>query len=260
MEDAHNSDSDPDFPEPPVPVDSEDSSSFTSGTCTSSALPGVPAIATVSSMDLPATQLPKDCVVLLHNNLSEAQKLEIILHFSTFSPPSSYQFPTTVEYGKKRSFQHHYLQMYKWLGYSAQQDGCLCLPCCLFASDASSAQNFVHRPFSSWTTLNKKVRLHYMSSTHIKCTAAMTCFLDVHSGTQPTIDTSFNKYRQEQYDVNCKRLDAIIDCVVLCGRQNIAFRGHRDASSQTQSVNKGNFKAILDFRALGDPVLRKHVT
>ena len=64
---------------------------------------------------------------------------------------------------------------------------------------------------------------------------------------------------QEMYDLNCKRLDAIIDCVVLCERQNIAFRGHKDDNSQADGQNKGNFKAILEFRAEGDQVLLKHL-
>lgn len=75
--------------------------------------------------------------------------------------------------------------------------------------------------------------------------------MDAHSGTQPTIDTALDKRRQELYQLNCKRLDAIIDCIVLCGQQNIAVRGHRDANSQPLGCNKGNFKAILEFRALG---------
>ena len=102
--------------------------------------------------------------------------------------------------------------------------------------------------------------MHSTSHTHIKCALAMTSFIEAHSGTQPTIDTAFNKHRQELYQLNCKRLDAIIDCIVLCGKQNIAFRGHRDANSQALDCNKGNFKAILEFRALGDPVLQKHLT
>ena len=205
----------------------------------------------------PAAQIPRDCAVLLQKDLSEAQKLDIAQNFASFSPPSTYQFPTKVEYGKHRSFQHCYLQSHKWLGYSAQLDGCLCLPCCLFGSD--SAQNFVQSLFSNWTKLNNKVTSHSNSSTHIKCAAALISFLEVHSGTQPTIDTSLDKSSQELYDRNCKRLDAVIDCVVLCGKQNIAFRGHCDANTQTSSVNKGIFKAILDFRALGDPVLQKHL-
>ena len=60
------------------------------------------------------------------------------------------------------------------------------------------------------------------------------------------------------YDLNCQRLDAIIDCVIVCGKQNIPFRGHNDADSP-EAINKGNFKAILDFRALGDPLLQKHL-
>ena len=77
--------------------------------------------------------------------------------------------------------------------------------------------------------------------------------------TQPTIDVSLDTQRQELYDRNCKRIDAIIDCVLLCGKQNIALRGHDDANS-SQSANKGNFKALLEFRAIGDQVLQKHLT
>ena len=41
---------------------------------------------------------------------------------------------------------------------------------------------------------------------------------------------------------------------------NIPFRGHCDSNdASTESVNKGNFKAILDFRAKGDPVLQAHL-
>ena len=46
--------------------------------------------------------------------------------------------------------------------------------------------------------------------------------------------------------------------MLLCGRQNIPLRGHSDSNS-SQVVNKGNFKAILEFRALGDPQLQKHL-
>ena len=119
--------------------------------------------------------------------------------------------------------------------------------------------NLVQKPVSNWTTFNDKVKIHSASSTHTKCALAMTAFIDTHSGVQPTIDTSLSKHRQELYRLNCKRLDAIIDSVLLCGQQNIALRGHCDANSQPQGLNKGNFKAILEFRALGDPVLQEHL-
>ena len=38
------------------------------------------------------------------------------------------------------------------------------------------------------------------------------------------------------------------------------MRGHRDANCNSHNAtNKGNFKAILKFRVLGDPVLRQHL-
>ena len=86
----------------------------------------------------------------------------------------------------------------------------------------------------------------------------MKSFKEAHSGVQPTIDVSLDIRRQELYDSNCNRIDAIIECVLLCLKQSIAFRGHDDANS-SESKNKGNLKAILEFRALGDQMLQKHL-
>ena len=70
---------------------------------------------------------------------------------------------------------------------------------------------------------------------------------------------SLDTRRQELYDSNCNQMDTIIEYVLLCWEQNIAFGGHDDANS-SESKNKGNFKAILEFRALGDQMLQKHLT
>ena len=37
--------------------------------------------------------------------------------------------------------------------------------------------------------------------------------------------------------MNCQRLDATIDCVILCGKQNIPFHSHNDADS-SEAMNK----------------------
>ena len=54
-------------------------------------------------------------------------------------------------------------------------------------------------------------------------------------------------------------LASIVDTVKLCGRQNIALRGHRDSgvlenpSQFETATNEGNFRALLRFRiAAGD--------
>ena len=49
---------------------------------------------------------------------------------------------------------------------------------------------------------------------------------------------------------NRQKLVSILQTVVLCGRQNIASRGHRDdnKSMSKSDVNFGNFHAVLLFR------------
>ena len=52
---------------------------------------------------------------------------------------------------------------------------------------------------------------------------------------------------------------------MLCGRQNIPLRGHRDRSTnlegpQSESTNHGNFWALLNFRiCAGDTFLKDHL-
>jgi len=95
----------------------------------------------------------------------------------------------------------------------------------------------------------------------MKCVQAIESFKDAHSGRQPIIDTSLSANKQKLYELNCKRLDAIIECVVLCGTQNTPLRGHNDANTyDSVKQNKGNFKAIMIYRAIGDEVMCEHLT
>ena len=112
--------------------------------------------------------------------------------------------------------------------------------------------------YCNWTKLNKKVKVHASSSAHLNSVVAFENYKDAHLGKQPTVDTMYNQSRKKLFEANCPKLDAVIDCVLLCCRQNIPLCGHSDSNS-SQAVNKGNFKAILEFKALGDPQLQKHL-
>ena len=46
-------------------------------------------------------------------------------------------------------------------------------------------------------------------------------------------------------------MNSIIRCVIFCGKQNVALRGHTDET--------GNFRSLLKFRAETDPILEKHL-
>ena len=62
-----------------------------------------------------------------------------------------------------------------------------------------------------------------------------------------------------------KKLCSITEIIVLCGRQNIALRGHHDSGTdmegeQSVSTNQGNLCASLNLRILaGDTILRDHL-
>jgi len=75
---------------------------------------------------------------------------------------------------------------------------------------------------------------------------------------------------------NRQRLIPIIDCVILCGRQEIAMRGHTDSGKidcmfqhvfiyfilflVESSLNQGNFRAILKYRAKGVEYIKQILT
>ena len=89
-------------------------------------------------------------------------------------------------------------------------------------------QNFVQQPYCNLTKFSDKVKAHSVCSVHTTSVLAMTSFEELHSGMQPSIDTSLSMNRQRLFSTNCtrNRLYAIIECILLCGKQNIALQGH----------------------------------
>lgn len=66
-----------------------------------------------------------------------------------------------------------------------------------------------------------------------------------------------NTAQAQLIEQNRCKLKSILKCIVLCGEQNIALRGHRDDEKyENEKGNAGNFKALLHFRV--DNVLKHH--
>lgn len=66
--------------------------------------------------------------------------------------------------------------------------------------------------------------------------------------------------RQKLAKQNREKIKPIIEAIILCGRQEMALRGHRDSGSikvDDSSKNEGNLREILKFRAKGDLQLRE---
>ena len=73
-----------------------------------------------------------------------------------------------------------------------------------------------------------------------------------------TLPYRISTQNQEMFEKNMNALRAIISTIILCGKQNIPLRGHRDDSTSTAS-NKGNFHAILMLLGNSDKNLQEHL-
>ena len=82
----------------------------------------------------------------------------------------------------------------------------------------------------------------------------------IKRGEATAINIKLYQVRNERILQNREKLISIIKTVAFCGRQNISFRGHRDDETLEETTwNKGNFRALLDFRIdSGDTVLQHH--
>ena len=64
------------------------------------------------------------------------------------------------------------------------------------------------------------------------------------------IDHNVNEDSVERVKTNCSILTAIIKSIEFCGRNGIAFRGHRDDHALTSSdISKksGNLRSLMNF-------------
>ncbi|CAI6363864.1 unnamed protein product [Macrosiphum euphorbiae] len=87
-------------------------------------------------------------------------------------------------------------------------------------------------------------------------------FIDIKKNVHLSIENQLDTARARQIFENRKNISPVIETIILCGRQNIPLRGHRDFGKLTvdnNDVNDGNFRNLLRFRARGDASLKIHL-
>lgn len=104
---------------------------------------------------------------------------------------------------------------------------------------------------------------HQTTQYHRAASIKADNFLAVMAGESQSIDSQVDSVRTRQIQENQEKLAPIIKTVILCGRQGLPLRGHRDHGEFNVSVepeeNEGNFRALLRARIdSGDVNLKKH--
>jgi hypothetical protein len=241
----------------------------------------------------------------LRNDVTDSMRLNLLNHH--WVPPSNYVMPYAVRQNKgrteKRYLRHEHLKNYQFLAYSHVLGGLFCKTCVLFgpathtASRSSQQLGFlVTRPLDRYDKLFGKksgyVTLHTSTEYHKGATVRAAAFCDSISRSSTVIKV-LDKAHSKQAEENRARLKPIVKTIILCGRQNMPLRGHRDdgrllnsdsessddSDSDSDSAtdraidgnpdilksvvsrNSGNFRALLKFRIdAGDEELRNHLT
>ena len=88
-------------------------------------------------------------------------------------------------------------------------------------------------------------------------------FVKVMTEQQQSIRVRLNESAMQLVACNRRKLHSIVETILLCVRQNIPLRGHRDSGldiDRNATACHGNFWALLEFRiAAGDSILQDHL-
>ena len=196
------------------------------------------------------------------HQLSQENKYHI-LKTEPNSDPSSFPRTRSSESQPYRHFQPSWTKQYPWLHYSQHDDGAYCRACALFAPKQVGGQDlgkFVTKPFKSWGKVFQKASTHGTKNYHLSSMTRMTEFLAQYENPSQSISVIMDSELQRVMETNQKVLESLIKIILLCGKQGLALRGHRDDNiSWTEDdeahSNEGDFVELVRFRAETTPFL-----
>ena len=181
---------------------------------------------------------------------------------------------------------NNHLQQFKWLGISKLNEpgikGVWCVFCAFFKTSefggghradiytgGQKMGKLITAPLTDYSELTGKsgsLSSHQCTNFHRMCAQRVEDFL---LRTKPGSFTDVQNILVQERKIQCLKnraaLRSIIETILLCGRQNIALRGHRDdgpvsTDGSEPDVNDGNFRSLLRFRVrAGDEALKEHL-
>lgn len=111
---------------------------------------------------------------------------------------------------------------------------------------------FVTSPFKAWVKMTLKACAHAKKEYHLKSMATMTEFIARYEQPSQSVGTLLDSEAQRVMERNHKVIGSLFKVTILCGKQGMALRGHREDRIQWEdqsSMNEGNFIELVRFRA-----------
>ena len=143
--------------------------------------------------------------------------------------------------------------------YSPFKEGLFCKFCPFFVPGAVrggvTLQKFVTEPAKNYAKImgnTGTLEAHMKTSYHMEATLAGQDFLYRFKNPDREVSNQLQTQRLVGLEKKKTLIKKIIETIVLCGRQNIALRGHKDSGKLTLDAsdhNDGNLCSLLRFRA-----------
>ncbi|CAG2209777.1 unnamed protein product [Mytilus edulis] len=184
-------------------------------------------------------------------SLGKDEKLQLLTN--KWKDVHTFKFPTRDLGNRQRRLSAKWLTENPWLRYSMNDDALYCAPCVLFGRQESKDKLFINK-VTDWSNLACFVKRHLKDgSPHFTYQAMADDFVKVCSkdSKEEPIIYKICEYKKTQVNRNRHILLKIMESLLLCGKQNIAIRGH--------TPERSNFHYILNSKAQGDPILTEHL-
>ena len=177
-------------------------------------------------------------------------------HQSPVQPIISFPARSFGGKGRPRAFNSEWYSSYSWLEYSVERDAAFCYPCRFFELRGTRSEKiFTRIGFRDWKHAKGKsgtLTAHNVCSTHKQamcCWSSYTKNFEGHSSIVHRLETAREKTKSNRYYIK-----SLAEILLLCARQELAIRGHKESS---ESQNKGNFLEILHLLVAHDPILKE---
>lgn len=163
----------------------------------------------------------------------------------------------------KRQLSREVFNEFSFAAFSPHQQGTFCTACVLFPTSpenpgATRAKILISQPLTNIAKTKELLNNHASLKYHKKSMAKLHAFSTTYKVPSQRIDCRLSDRLQALVRHNRTILKSILKSLLLCARQGIALRGHRDDST-SESLNKGSFLAVINFRRELDHVLDEHL-
>ena len=87
---------------------------------------------------------------------------------------------------------------------------------------------FVTKPFNSWVKMSERSKAHMQLEYHQTCATRMSEFVSRYKHPSTAVNIILDTAAKRLTDKNKRVIESLLKIIMLCGKQGLPLRGHRD--------------------------------